>query len=50
MNQIESRAAAEMTLDMRSADKQDAAKFNSEIVSLNSEYNVFRSKPQLIAR
>ena len=50
MSRVASRATSEMTLDMRTADERNAAKYNSDLTSLNTEYNVFKSVPQLIAR
>ena len=50
MRIVKSVAPSEMTLDIRTTDERDAAKYNVDLASLNTEYNVLKSVPQLIAR
>ena len=50
MGYVTSRAPSEMTLDIRTDVERDAAKYNVDLASLNTEYNVFKSVPHLIAR
>ena len=50
MIEVTSRAPSEMTLDIRSTDEREAAKYNVDLASLNTEFNVFKYVPQLIAR
>ena len=50
MKYVKSRAPSEMTLDIRTTDERDAAKYNCDLASLNAEYNVLKSVPQLVAR
>ena len=50
MERVQSRVGSEMTLDMRTFAERYAAKYNGDIVSLNTEYSVFKSAPHLLAR
>ena len=50
MADVKSRATSEMTLDIRTDVERDAAKYNVDLTSLNTEYKLFKSVPQLIAR
>ena len=39
---VMSRAASEMTIDRRTPDERDAAKYNCDLVSLGIEHSVFK--------
>ena len=46
----ESVFKSEMTLDYRSTTERHNSRYNSNTVTLNTELDVFRSKPQLVNR
>ena len=50
MASVKERAASEMTIDQRTEEELQAARHNSDLFSLNPQFNVFKSEPHLIAR
>ena len=50
MKDVTSDFKAEMTLDYRSTTERHNSRYNSNTVTLNTELDVFRSKPQLVDR
>ena len=50
MYETNSRASSEMTIDFRTSNERDAAKYDRDLLSLNTEYRVFTSEPHLLYR
>ena len=50
MDIIKTGFKAEMGLDLRSAAERQNARYNSDTITLNTEFDAFRSKPQLVDR
>ena len=50
MNDVESGFKAEMALDFRSPTERLNSRYNSDTVTLNTEFDVFKAKPMLVHR